>query len=232
MSDDDLRVNNSDRDKNNDNDRQHHQGSCQSLDGDALDRELDAALAKYAAVEPRPGLEERVLANLSAERKQASAHSWLRWGVVAAVAAVWRWGVVAAVAAVLLVTSTLLWRSGESREHLRLQALSSNQDNAAGATRVTTNGEIDQTPLLHPTLSRKQAARIRRRPATVVTASGPRLDQFPSPEPLSKQERILQRYVAKYPEHAALIAQARAEALRQDLAEEMKISAPSRDSKQ
>ncbi len=220
MSDDDLRVNNKDHDRNDDNDREPHLGRCQSWDVDALDRELDAALAQYGAVESMPGLEERVLANLSAKRKQASAQSW------------WQWGSLAAVAAVLLVTSTLLWRSGESRNHYPAQALNSKQDNAAGATRVTANGGTDLTPLLHPALSRKQAARIPRPPAAVVTASGPRLDQFPSPQPLSEQERILERYVAKYPEHAALTAEARAEALRQDLAEEIKISARSRDSEQ
>jgi hypothetical protein len=42
------------------------------------------------------------------------------------------------------------------------------------------------------------------------------LDQFPSPQPLSEQEKILANYVAKYPEHAALIAEARMEALRRD----------------
>lgn len=220
ISDNDLRANKNDHDKNEDNDRQQHQGSCQSWDGDVLDRELDAALAQYA-VEPRPGLGERVLANLSAERKQRSAHSW------------WRWGAVAAIAALLMVTSTVLWRSGESwKRSLRLQALNSKQDNAASATLATASGGIDQTPLTHPALSRKQAVRDRRRSAAVVKASGPRLDEFPSPQPLSEQERILERYVARYPEQAALVAQARAEALRKDLAEEMKISAPGTDSEQ
>ena len=44
----------------------------QAAERDPLDRDLDAALAKYAAVEPRAGLEDRVLANLRAERGQRS----------------------------------------------------------------------------------------------------------------------------------------------------------------
>ena len=52
-------------------------------------------------------------------------------------------------------------------------------------------------------------------------ADNPKLDQFPSPQPLSEQEKILESYVANYPEHAALIARARAEELRRDAAEEM-----------
>jgi hypothetical protein len=37
---------------------------------------------------------------------------------------------------------------------------------------------------------------------------------------LSKQEQILATYVARYPEHAALVAEAMTEALRQDREEE------------
>jgi len=50
---------------------------------------------------------------------------------------------------------------------------------------------------------------------------------------LSEQERILADYVADYPEHAALIARARTEALRQDGAEEMReAEVGDRDSQQ
>jgi hypothetical protein len=53
-----------------------------------------------------------------------------------------------------------------------------------------------------------------------VVAADPRLEQFPSPQPLSDQEKILMSYVTEYPEHATLIAQARAEVLRREAAEE------------
>jgi hypothetical protein len=56
-----------------------------------------------------------------------------------------------------------------------------------------------------------------------VLAAGPRLEQFPSPQPLSEQEKILENYLANYPEHALLIAEARARALRQDAAEEAQL---------
>jgi len=39
---------------------------------------------------------------------------------------------------------------------------------------------------------------------------------------LSEQEEILARYVATYPEHATLVAAARARALRHDAIEEMR----------
>jgi hypothetical protein len=42
---------------------------------------------------------------------------------------------------------------------------------------------------------------------------------------LSEQEKILMKYVARYPEQAVLVARAASEALRRDQLEEMKASA-------
>jgi len=58
-----------------------------------------------------------------------------------------------------------------------------------------------------------------------VAPAIPKLDQFPSPQPLSDQERILASYVMNYPEQAALVARARAEILRQDREEERQRTA-------
>jgi hypothetical protein len=57
------------------------------------------------------------------------------------------------------------------------------------------------------------------RPREAV-ASAPKLDQFPSPQPLNEQENILVSYVAKFQDHAALVARARMESLRQELTDE------------
>src|SRR5438067_641439 len=65
---------------------------------DDLDRTIDAALAKYAAAEPRSGLDERVLANLRSAAPAAN-RTW------------WRWSLAAAVAAMLLIAITFAWRS-------------------------------------------------------------------------------------------------------------------------
>ncbi|MGB7331500.1 MAG: hypothetical protein WBD25_08940, partial [Terriglobales bacterium] len=67
--------------------------------------------------------------------------------------------------------------------------------------------------------NRQRPAPVQSHPLVVV-ATQPKLDQFPSPQPLSEQERMLASYVAKYPETAALVAQARAEALQKEMEEE------------
>ncbi len=53
-------------------------------------------------------------------------------------------------------------------------------------------------------------------------AAIPKLDQFPSPQPLSEQERILAGYVENFPERAALVAKMQSEDLRRERLEEMK----------
>jgi len=63
------------------------------------DRDLDAALATYATIEPRAGLEQRVLANLRAERQRLAARGWRRWPALVALAV-----------AVLIAVVSASWR--------------------------------------------------------------------------------------------------------------------------
>ena len=68
---------------------------------------------------------------------------------------------------------------------------------------------------------------MRRAHAAAVAEAHPKLDQFPSPQPLSEQEKILVSYVEDYPDYAVLVARLRTEALRRDELEEMKAAFPS-----
>ncbi len=169
---------------------------------DDLDRELDAALVKYAEAEPRARLEERVLASLRAQPR-ASGSAWWRWPTVVAFAAVIFVGVMSLVFRVPHRASLAVVRTPE---RVAPQVI-------PGVTTATSK----------PALIGKRTVRTTR--ATTAKAGAPRLDQFPSPQPLSEQEKLLAAYVAKYPEHAALIAQARSDELRQDLEEETAIGA-------
>jgi len=176
------------------------------VEPDALERQLDAALANYATVEPRPGLEGRVLANLHAERERAPVQVWWRWPAAAAVTVV-----------VLILALFLSWKTRESEV-----------GKTVGHNPTEDSREVPIGKVANPHLPSQPVASVRtavanrpRHPVAVVTTA-PRLPQFPSPRPLSEQEEILARYVATYPDHATLVAAARAEALRRDAAEQLR----------
>lgn len=179
--------------------------------GDDLDRRLDAALAKYAQVEPRAGLENRVLATLHAERSQVPQRAW------------WRWSVAGVVAVVVVVVVVLAWRNGKF--HGREIAIRPSISVPAVSAPAAELGKNDGHP---PAPGPAPKHVMHRAHATAVASANPKLDQFPSPQPLSEQEKLLENYVAKYPERAVLLARARFEALQRDQLEEMNAF-PSRD---
>jgi hypothetical protein len=164
-----------------------------------LDRALDAALAEYADVEPRAGLEDRILANLSAQERKSAAPIWWRWVAIGAVA--------------VLVAVVALSFSSKRRE-------------LVSTPMPVTHESEKQTPVLsattdsHPAI--KHAASVpavsKNRPhhATLVATSAPRLQQFPSPQPLSDQEKMLADYVAQFEQQAILIARFNEEDLRRN----------------
>jgi hypothetical protein len=183
---------------------------------DELDRALDAALAKYAAVEPRAGLESRILANLRAEQSRIPERAW------------WRWSVAGVLATVVVVALALAWRSAKpSRPVVANRPSTATQEPKEPASAVVSSGEANDRHLPASNAARRRTTHGVPR-ETIVTANSnldqPKLDQFPSPQPLSEQEKFLQSYVAEYPEKAVLIARARSEALQHDL-EEMHMKA-------
>jgi hypothetical protein len=203
-----------------DNDHIFGSEETKSRSYDALDRELDTALAQYGGVEPKAGLEQRVLTNLQAEREKMAARTWWRWPATVALAA----------AVTIVVGVSLVWRSAKTspvvsvdRPPTRVQS---------GGQGPLLAGDVRNPPPLTSSARRNETNRDRRRQPTI--AAGPKLEQFPSPQPLSEQEKILASYVAQYPEHAALMAEARTEALRKDRREEEETGASTgnRDSRQ
>ncbi len=169
----------------------------------AVDEWLDAALDQYGKVEPRAGLEGRVLSSLQAERTRVTAPS--------------RWWWVTGMATALTVIAVAIWVWQSSREVKR------------GNTAAIVNSTHQELATNHPTddHSTRQIVthRSSRRPmpnvvVTAIPKAPPKLEQFPSPQPLSEQEKLLMSYVAKDPENAVLVAQARAEAMARDREEE------------
>jgi hypothetical protein len=171
---------------------------------DALDRELDAALAKYAAVEPRAGLEDRVFANLRSEREHAATGVW------------WRWPALAAAAVVLVVAAVFLIRRPENStpDIAAHKPAATGHSDKQPRTRIATN---DVGSVVRPTAPAvaKRPARNGVRPPHAIVANGPRLDHFPSLRPLSDEEKLLVRYVRDFPKDAVMIAQAQAETERE-----------------
>src|SRR5579864_9190113 len=140
-----------------------------------LDRLVDSALAKYAAVEPRAGLESRIFANLRADRSGVPERSW------------WRWGLAAAVATMFVIALALALRPGKSSKPT-----------------IASHPDVTVQPVLkpeEPIVSPNQVAvkdmpkpfhraRTHSHSLEATTALTPKLDQFPSPRPLTEQEKM------------------------------------------
>ena len=164
-----------------------------------LDNWLDQALKQRGAAEPRPGLEDRVLNGLRAERNR-----------IPAPASPWRAAWFAA--AVLIGASLFLaWRSGTGTHR---------------TTEMQPPAERDARPSPRPAgLATAQPQRSPKRAFTSRTvaralAHAPKLPQFPSPQPLSEQEQMLARYVLRFPREAVLMARAQTALSKQEAVEE------------
>ncbi len=159
-----------------------------------VDRELDAALKNYGTVEPRPGLEGRILANLRTERARVTNRTW-RW-----------WPALAIMASMLLIGSAVVLKT----HHSISSAAVGNQPNAAAAK---------ETPRANGNKARVvTVSRAHRK--TQIVASVPRLEQFPSPQPLSEQEALLARYIEQFPREAVLMARAQTQLMKQEMIEQ------------
>jgi hypothetical protein len=177
---------------------------------DQLDDILNAALTKYAAVEPRIGLEDRVLANLRTESAQASNNTGWRW---------WQWTTAATVAAGIVVV-IFAWRLAQPSHPMiaNRPSITTPARPEPGvkqpATQIAQNRSGDSHSLrAHPATERHLHSN------SAVVAAAPKLDQFPSPQPLSEQEKILADYVAQFHAQAVLIARVNNEELKRDRVE-------------
>ena len=142
------------------------------------DQWLDAALKQYGKAEPCAGLEKRVLAKVRATDQQFAFR--------------WQWPVGAAVAALLVAAIILVggWHGQGT------------QDVTANRPSVPI-----QADTLNPTSSAANISARARKPQRKALAhlrnpDVPRLDQFPSPQPLSEQEKMLGNLCRAVPERS------------------------------
>lgn len=154
-------------------------------DKDQFDDLVDGALKRYGAVEPRPGLEGRVLARLAGE----SHTNWLR---------PWTWASAAAFACLLTVVVWIGLVGSKQPPHI-----------SAHAAKVTTKENRLETAEVPPQIekTRRTGKHEVRKIRLQLANTTPRLEQFPSPRPLSEQEKLLVAYASEYPKQAAEVAQ-------------------------
>jgi hypothetical protein len=179
------------------------------------DRELDAALARYAAVEPRPGLEQRVLANLRAGQQLHAARGWRAWRALAALAVACS---IAVISASLLTKSKVFNLATAPVGGSRGDA--TNESRVAVAARGDTGKPASEGGRLPERVRSTERERdgvanhggvAELRQTETGDEVAPKLERFPAPEPLSEQEKLLVRFVEDDPQEAALVAEARAE---------------------
>ncbi len=149
-----------------------------------VDEMLDSLLANYSSTEPRPGLETRILANLRDAEENKSPAGW--WNFK------WLWA--GMVTAAIIVAALLI--SGRHRVEPPTHVI------------VKTSPAVPQ-PEIQPQapVARQETARIhRRKPSTVPAAQrnatlalSKRPAVFPTPTPLSEQEKLLLSYLAGTP---------------------------------
>jgi hypothetical protein len=148
-----------------------------------MDEMLDSLLANYSSAEPRPGLETRILANLRDAEENKSPAGW--WNFK------WLWA--GAVAAVIIIAAVLI--SGRHRVEPPTNVI------------VKTNQPAPQPEIQpHTPAVRNETVRIRprkslapTRPQNAALALNERPAVFPTPTPLSEQEKLLLSYVAGTP---------------------------------
>jgi hypothetical protein len=160
-----------------------------------LDELLDSALSAYSEVEPRSGLETRILARVR------EAGSPVVQGPRS-----WRWWWTGAAAAVAVLLGVFLF----VRYSVIQPAMDHVGQNTQPAPEVT-----PRTPDTAPVISAKNPSprrgkRIPRQAETVALNPEPRQTLFPTPTPLSEQEKLLLSYYARTPREE-LIAQSHPE---------------------
>jgi hypothetical protein len=146
-----------------------------------VDDLLETSLKRYHGKEPRSGLEMRILAAIRS-RERAARRRWLGWAAAACA------GILA------IIVLTLHFAPAPHRQLTPSAELSPKE---SGAQRAPLQAAKPSTPAMASQQqlrlgSRGPAARVHR-----VATRQPRPEQFPTPSPLTEQERLLLAYLNK-----------------------------------
>jgi hypothetical protein len=139
---------------------------------------LDALLQAYSDAGPRPGLESRILANLNAQAAQRKSPF------------IWLWAGAGAAVAVALAMAILLYRTSVVPQPPKIAG-------NPGVVQAVPPAEITPAPTRPGRFkqpSRQSSLMTNQPPVAAV-----RQEVFPTPAPLSEQERLLLRYIRTTP---------------------------------
>ncbi|MDD5542949.1 MAG: hypothetical protein PHX83_07210 [Acidobacteriia bacterium] len=172
---------------------------------------IDEGLAHHSPVEPRPGLERRILANLAGQKP---AWTWPRWA----------W----AAASVALISAAVLFAFFIHRPQIPQHSTQAALEKPASPV----------TPLEPPMAPQKKtippgrSIRVRALQNIVNKPSfQPRLAQFPSPTPLSEQEQLLVQFLNQHHDAAVEFAKIQNQPMEDLKIEDIKIEPLSENSK-
>lgn len=185
---------------------------------DELDRLLDSALATYADPGAEFGLEQRVLSRMASEAVPAPRRSWLPWAIAAPMAAV----------VLLFAVLSVMHRAPAPFPAGQQQARISRQPFAPP------DEAANRRLVLRPEPVRRGETSLHKRQLhnadlAAQPAQLPKLDVFPTPQPLSPQEQLLVNFAAqatKSQRESVIAAQQRANAPVRIAAIEIKPLAP------
>lgn len=149
---------------------------------DQLDRVLDSALATYADPGPDSGLERRILSRIANEATPAPRRRWLAWAIALPVAA----------GLLMFMIVSHSWTN---------QPATTPETNASRQS-ARPSIETANRPVAHPVPIRRSKASLRiprpvRKTLAADSTRPPKLDVFPTPQPLTRQEQAFALYAAR-----------------------------------
>jgi len=151
--------------------------------GSELDALIRSSIATYGQPAPNSELAKRILIRIAAEPEQAATRRWLPWAIALPVAA-------------CLITIFMLFETRPVHAPAgltnRAQIPAQLHDNIAPGEPHQTQHENKKT-LVQPELRPRLAM------ADSKTQPLPKLDVFPTPQPLTPEERALVQFVAHAP---------------------------------
>lgn len=159
-----------------------------------LEELLDSMLAAYSVAEPRPGLETRIVANLRAQDRDEARWWSRRW--------LWAGASVAAIAASVVLV-ILLSRAVGSKPSAAIQAVrqqTTQSQIAQGPTAAIGRAPARTPSATVPGEPAGRRPRVQQTKASMQnTHPSPWPEMFPTPVPLTEQERLMFAYIENTP---------------------------------